>query len=342
MIKFLNKSKESISAKDLFKYYRNIYLIIRSAEKKKIDCQVLLRAGKSKDIVYLRLAKKNKVRWFGSDRGFFNSKSSCDLCLYKDLTHSVLKFLNFPVIDLIRINNIKQLNKLKIKSPWVLKPVTGTQGKDIILKIDNIKILTEYCKKLLKKYPDLIIEKFVPGNDFRLIVLKNKFLGALKRNPPFIKGDGQKNIKNLIDIENKKRYYIPKDFNSSFLKPLEIDLELINCLKNQNLNLKSIPQKNKLIKLRENANFSTGGTVEDVTNKVHPKNKKIALQAVKALGLEIGGVDIITNDISKPITKNNAKIIEINSSPGLWIHHYPNKGKSRDIAGKIINYLFGH
>lgn len=340
MIKFLNKSEELISPKDLFKYYRNIYLIIKSAQKKGVDCQVLLRKGKIKDIAYLRLAKKNKVKWFGCDRGFFNSKSSCDLCLYKDLTHSILNFLNFPVINLVRINNIKQLKKIKISPPWVLKPLSGTQGKDIILKIDSFKYLKKYSKKLLKKYPDLIIEKFIYGNDFRLIVLENKFLGAVKRNPPFIKGNGKKNIKELIDIENKKRHYMPKDVNSSFLKPLEIDSELKNCLKNQNLNLKSIPSKEKLVKLRENANFSTGGTVEDVTDKVHPENKKIALQAINSLGLKIGGVDIITDDISKPIIKNNGKIIEINSSPGLWIHHFPNKGKSRNIAGKIIEYLF--
>ena len=102
----------------------------------------------------------------------------------------------------------------------------------------------------------------------------------------------------------------------------------------------SIPPLGEKIKIRRNANFTTGGTVKDVTDYVHPQNIKIAIQALKALGLKFGGVDIITQKINQPLTKNRGKIIEINSVPGLWIHHFPHQGQHRNPSREILDYLF--
>ena len=125
------------------------------------------------------------------------------------------------------------------------------------------------------------------------------------------------------------------------MKFLFKDISIKNrCLAKKKLKLTSVPKKNQVVQVWKNANFSTGGEAEDVTKLVHPDNIKKARQAVKALGLKIGGVDIITKDISQPITENKGKIIEINAIPSLWLHHFPNQGKGRNAAGKIIDYLF--
>lgn len=339
MIYFINNPKQPISLEDIYDH-RNIYLLAKSALEKKINCELLLRPRKNqRDIMFLRFAKSKNKKWFGCEQGFFNSKASCDFCLYKYLTNDLLKILKFPLPQSQKIKNIKQLNNLPINPPWVVKPSSGTQGKDVIVKIEKYINLKKTCNKLLLKYPSLIVEKFIPGNDYRLMVLENKFLAAIKRVPPFIKGDGKHSLRELINITNKKREELKKK-DTPYLKPIKIDWELKHTLKKQGLFLKSISPENKKIKLRENANFSSGGTVIDVTHKVHPENKKIALKAIHALGLKIGGVDIILKDISRPITKTNGKIIEVNSSPGLWPHHFPNYGKSQPVAKEIINYLF--
>lgn len=207
----------------------------------------------------------------------------------------------------------------------------------------NIKEKNELKKcaaELLKIYPSLIIEEYVRGDDFRLLILDGRLLGAVKRIPPTIKGDGRHNVGQLIEFANQNERGRGNDLDASFLKPLKIDYETKKCLEQQGLMIDSVPQLNQIVFVRQNANFTTGGGVEDITDIVHLENIKTAVKAVKALGLKIGGVDIITQDISQPISQTNGKIIEVNSAPSLWLHHHPNFGKGRDAAGMLLDWIF--
>lgn len=336
---FLNHPDKELNIKELVNYGGQ-YLILKEAEKKGVNCKILLKKnGRGKKDIYIRLAKNKKSRWLSHQKGFFNSKLGCDLACSKYLTYQILESLKLPIPKYLKINNVKQIDKIKFSGPWVIKPVDQGKGRDVIIKIKTKDKLKKIARTLFKKYRYLIIEQFIKGKDYRLLILDKKMLGAVRRIPARITGDGIHNIKQLIEISNKKERRAKIKELSPFIKKIKIDLEVKRCLAQKNLKLSSIPNKNQIIQIRKNANFSTGGEAEDVTKSVHPENIKIAYKAVKSLGLKFGGVDIITKDISKPITKNKGKIIEINAVPSIWLHHFPNYGKSRNIAGQIIDYL---
>lgn len=320
--------------------YRVSYLIAQTALKKGIDCQLLFRTEKGKEKLYLRLQKDKKVYWLCVAKGYFNSRASCELALYKYLTHQTLKSANLPSPDFQKITRPEQIDKIKFSGPWVIKPVARKGGQGVLVNIKERNELKKCAADLLKTYPSLIVEKHIKGDDYRLLILGDRLLGAVKRIPPAVKGDGRHNIEQLIEFANQNERGRGANLDASFLKPLKIDYETEKCLEQQSLKIDSVPQPNQIVFIRQNANFTTGGGVEDITDIVHPENIKTAVKAVKALGLKIGGVDIVSQDISQPIGQTNGKIIEVNSAPSLWLHHHPNFGKGRDVAAELLNWMF--
>jgi cyanophycin synthetase len=338
MISILGHHKE-IDPKDFFDYGGQ-YLILKEAQKKGVDCRILIQKQVGKKTIYIRLKKGNQSHWISHQRGFFNSRPSCDLALSKYLTYQILESARLPTPQFTKINQLKQIEQIKIPRPWVAKPINQTKGRDVVIKIKNRQELRKTIRRLFKKYHSLMIEQFIRGKDYRLLILDNKLLGAVRRIPARIKGDGTHNIRQLIEISNKKERRTKAKELNPFKKKIKIDLEIKRCLAQKNLKLSSILKKDQVIQIRKNANFSTGGEAEDITDQVHPDNIKIARKAIKALGLKLGGVDIISKDISQPLTQNGGKIIEVNGNPSLWIHHFPNYGPGRNATGQIIDYLF--
>ncbi len=338
MITYFNTKKE-INLKE-FIGRGGRFLILQEAKKRKISCQVLVQKREDKeDVLFLKIKKGDKTRWLSPQKGYFNTKQSCELALHKDLTYKILQSVNLPVPQNYKIEKISQLKKMDLPYPVVIKPTDQAKGKDVLIGIKNKEELKKSVKRLFKKYSSLIVEEFIPGNDYRLLILDGKLLGAIKRTPPKIKADGKRTIRELIRKENKKRYDKPTAFKP-YSKTLEIDLEVKRCLREQGYSLNSIPEKDQKIIIRKNTNFSSGGETLDITKKVHPENIKIAKKAIRALGLKFGGVDFVAEKISEPIGRNNGRIVEINGIPGIWIHHFPNHGQKRNIAKKIIDYLF--
>ncbi len=325
--------------KDIFKYGGQ-YLILKESLKKKIKCSVLIQKKGNRKNIYIKLKKDGKSRWLSHQKGFFNSKLSCELALSKYLTYKALESIKSPIPQFIKINKTDKIGEIKIPEPWVIKPINQTKGRDVVIKIKTKERLKKVARRLFKKYKYLMIEEFIQGKDYRLLILNNKLIGAVRRIPAKIKGDGIHNIKQLIEISNKKERRIKAKQLAPFIKKIKIDSEVKRCLAQKKLRLTSVPKKNQIVQVRKNANFSTGGEAEDVTKSVHPDNIKIARKAVKALGLKIGGVDIITKDISKSILKSKGKVIEINGIPSLWLHHFPNQGKGQNTTSKVIDYLF--
>jgi len=336
MISIFNQPNKKINPKDILSC-RISCLILKEAQKKEIDCQILFH---NKLPLYLQLKKEKEYHWVSPKRGYFNSKFGCDLALSKYLTYQVLESGKLPTPQYTKINKVDQIDQIKISGPWVIKPISQAKGQDVVIKIKTKDGLKKYARQLFKRYRYLMIEQFIKGKDYRLLILDKKLIGAVRRIPARIKGDGIHNIKQLIELSNKKERRIRIKELAPSLRKIKIDSEIKRCLAQKKLKLSFIPKKNQVIQVRKNANFSTGGEAEDVTKLVHPDNIKIARRAIRALGLKIGGVDIITKDISKPIDKNKGKIIEINAVPSLWIHHFPNHGLGHNVAGKIIDYLF--
>ncbi|MFA9398869.1 MAG: cyanophycin synthetase [Clostridiaceae bacterium] len=262
---------------------------------------------------------------------------SCDKLLTKNILRS--QYINTPEGYLVtsKIDLIKRFNELGSKI--VLKPRFGNQGKGVLIGINKIEELIEGYKKILKEYKDIIIEKQFKGDDFRILVINGKISAVSMRTPPFVIGDGIKTIRELIEDINKH-----SNRGVGHEKPLTkicIDETLIFNIEKCGFTLDSILKDKGKVLLRRNANLSTGGCGIDVTDNICGYNKEIVLRAVKAIGLNICGIDFICKDISKPINKDEG-IIEINAAPGLRMHLFPGVGEKREVAKDIIDYMFNY
>jgi cyanophycin synthetase len=270
-----------------------------------------------------------------SDTSAVGVDISCD----KLITKSILEKHNIPVMSGYMVSNTVDLIYYadRIGYPVVLKPQFGNQGKGVIVNIKNRSELIESYNKLIRAYKDIMIEAFIEGRDYRVCVVDGKVVAAALRVPPFVVGDGTTTIKELINKVNED----PRRGNDheKILTKIKIDEALINKLQEEGYSLNTILPKGLVLYLRGNANISTGGIAVDCTEQVCEENKELCVRAASALGLNICGIDICCKDISKPL-KNQGAIIEMNSAPGIRMHHYPSEGKSRDVAKAIVDMVF--
>ncbi|QAA31413.1 cyanophycin synthetase [Clostridium manihotivorum] len=263
---------------------------------------------------------------------------ACDKMLTKHLLYN--QFIPVAMGEKV-FNTIDLLQKAdKIGYPVVLKPQFGNKGNGVILNIKDQKSLLKAYKIVSSDYKDIIIERYVKGNDYRVCVVNNEVIAAAKRMPPYIVGDGTNNIKELIKVLNSDPRRGEK--HEKPLTKVKMDECLLNCIKRQGFSISSIPVKGERVFLRENANLSTGGVAIDCTDDISEENKRLCVRVAKTIGLDICGIDICVEDISIPI-QDNGIIVEVNAAPGIRMHHYPSEGKSRDVAGAIIDMMYdGH
>lgn len=269
------------------------------------------------------------------DTGAVGVDISCD----KMLTKKILDLHCLPVAKGGRVRNAVELliHGENIGYPIVLKPQCGNQGKGVVVNIKNEAEALEVYKKLSKTYNDIIIEKYIEGKDYRVCVVDGEVVAAALRLPPYIIGDGQKTIVELIRILN-----MDSSRGEDHEKPLtkvKIDDTLLNCINKNGYDLNSVLKDGEKLFLRENANLSTGGIAIDCTDDMCEENKDLCRRVAKVVGLNICGIDICCKDISLPIGKDGA-IVEVNAAPGIRMHHYPYKGNSRNVAKAIVNMMF--
>lgn len=231
----------------------------------------------------------------------------------------------------------------KYKKPVVIKPTGLTAGKGVTVGIDTIQKAEEafdYAKaaidtKVRQSWQEkIMIQEQVYGEDYRLLVINGKLQIATKRIPAFVTGDGSKSIKELIELENSDPR---RDINNPahILKPIKIDKPLINCLKEQNLTLDSIPSNGERIYVRKVASMSQGGITQDFTDSVGKEIKSIVETIATSMHAFTLGVDVMCKDISKPLTKSNGAILEVNTMPETYLNMYPVLGTQRGYVADI-------
>ena len=222
--------------------------------------------------------------------------------------------------------------------PVVLKPFDANQGKGVFTDISSYREL-EIAYQTASKYSHaVIVEKHIPGNDYRLLVVGGKMVAAAQRKPPSIIGDGIRSIRELINIENENPLR-----GSDHEKPLtwiKLDDMSKQVLAKEGYDENSIPERGRIVPLRHNGNLSTGGTASDCTQEVHPENERIAVTAAQLMELDIAGIDITCMDISKPLTHENGALIEVNAAPGLRMHLFPSEGQPRNVAEDILKMFY--
>jgi len=259
--------------------------------------------------------------------GLPSSKKTLELSRDKNKFKEYAIKYGFPVAKGSLINKATELGIIikEIGFPMIIKPVSGSLGKGISPRIDNI---TEFEQVLAKARQNMLVEQFVEGKDYRVLCLAGKVKAVAEREPASIIGDGRHTVKQLLEIENQER-------KSYRIKPYQGSDKL---LKEQDLGWEVKPAQDQKVFLRYNANLSTGGKAIDKTDLIHPQVKAKVEELVKGINCSVAGIDLITEDISKPLTSKSA-FIEINSSPGLSMHYTPDQGKARDLTQDIINIV---
>ena len=225
----------------------------------------------------------------------------------------------------------------EIGLPVVCKPQDGNQGKGVTVNIVSREHL-DIAYKAADEIGTVMVEKYLPGNDFRLLVVGDKLVAASRRDPPHVIGDGKLTVRELVDKVNSD----PRrgEGHATSLTKIRFDDIAVARLNVQGLTPESVPDKGQRVILRNNANLSTGGTATDVTDDVHPDVAARAVAAALTIGLDICGVDVLAESIHKPLEQQNGGIVEVNAAPGLRMHLSPSYGKGRPVGEAMINHLY--
>jgi|TARA_R110000737_G_scaffold50259_1_gene71233 cyanophycin synthetase len=226
----------------------------------------------------------------------------------------------------------------RIGYPVVTKPINGNHGRGATTNIQNDEDAKVAFAAAQEHSRAVIVEKFITGHDFRILVINHQFVAAAKRTPASVVGNGKSTIQELIDEVNKdpRRGY----GHEKVLTAIKVDHHTEVILKELGLTLDSVVPKDELLLLKPTANLSTGGTAEDLTDMVHPYNVFMAERISKIIGLDICGIDIIASDLTTPIDENGGAVIEVNAGPGFRMHLAPTHGLPRNVAGAVVDMLF--
>ena len=310
--------------------------------------KAILDACSRMDIPYQRLSNSSLYqlgygRYQRKIQAAMTDQTSCigvDIAGDKQLTRKILHDSAIPVPRGLLIRSEEEILRRfrEFNQSVVVKPCQGNQGKGVSLDLrTENEVLSAF--RLAEAYDSkVIIEEYIKGNNYRLLVVGGKLVAAARRVPPMVIGNGKDSIKELVEHENNNP--LRGEGHENYLTKIRLDSVVIMDLHRQGLNIDSIPRLGQKVMLRQSANLSTGATAIDTTDIVHPDNVKLAEYASKILKLDIAGIDLILDDISKSYLEQEGRIIEVNATPGLRMHLLPSKGRSRDIGSEIVKMLF--
>lgn len=302
----------------------------------------------SRKIPWIRLGSNSLVQLgYGVNQQRFQatitgntSSIAVDIACNKELTKRMLHDAAIPVPmgDLIVDEEDLQRVIKKIGYPIVIKPLDGNHGKGSSINVNDwVSSLTglEHAQKYSRK---VIVEKYITGYDFRVLVINNKMVAAARRVPAHVVGDGESNLEKLIEKENQdpRRGY----GHENVLTEIAVDKDTVELLEKLQYTLETIPQKGEVVYLKSTANLSTGGTSIDVTDMVHPENITMAERISKIIGLDVCGIDIMAENLTQPLKESGGAIIEVNAAPGFRMHLAPSEGLPRNVAAPVVDMLY--
>ncbi|MFT4523250.1 MAG: cyanophycin synthetase [Bacteroidia bacterium] len=225
-----------------------------------------------------------------------------------------------------------------VRYPLVIKPINGNHGRGITVNINSYEDALEAFHQAKKVSNSVIVEKYVQGEDYRLLVINHKLVAAAKRTPAHVIGDGKATVQQLIDAVNRdpRRGY----GHEKVLTAITVNELTLTLMKSKGFTLDSVLENEEVLLLKDTANLSTGGTAEDVTDIVHPANVFMAERISKIIDLDICGIDVMTTDISQPLSDTGGAVLEVNAGPGFRMHLAPTSGLPRNVAAHVIDKLF--
>ena len=302
----------------------------------------------NRDIPWIRLGTNSLVQLgYGVNQMRFQATITCktssiavDMACNKELTKKMLDMASIPVASgsiCVNEDDLAQTIE-KIGYPIVLKPLDGNHGKGASINVTNWEDAVSGLA-FAKEYSNrIIVEKFITGFDFRILVIDNKLVAAAKRVPAHVIGNSKNTIQELIDVTNldPRRGY----GHENVLTKIDVDRDTEDLLEKLNYTLETIPRIGEIVYLKSTANLSTGGTSVDVTDMMHPENIFLAERISRVIGLDICGVDIMAENLTQPLKENGGVILEVNAAPGFRMHLAPSEGLPRNVAAPVIDMLY--
>ncbi|MFD1385907.1 hypothetical protein ACFQ4Z_03770 [Oceanobacillus oncorhynchi subsp. oncorhynchi] len=321
-------------------YMLSTYSIILEAWRRGLEVSVYVKNERFVSIEpHYIISNGDKAHHFSSTRGDLVSEHTKELTKNKVVTKEILEKNNVPTpkgkqfgADIDDAEIIQYA--AEINYPVVVKPLAGTGGNGVIAGIENEEELIEALTYVRKKlnFPHVILERYFEGEDYRLYVLDNKVIGALKRVKANVVGDGKSTVNELINKKNIERAKLPSLKN----RKIKIDDELKNMLRRKGYDLNSVIPEGELVYIKSKNNVSAGGDSIEVTDQLSDNIKQIAVDAVNSFDdLPQCGVDMMIDE-----EKDTGVIIELNTRAHITQHLFPMKGQARDVPSDFIDYYF--
>ncbi|MFT4778716.1 MAG: cyanophycin synthetase, partial [Flavobacteriales bacterium] len=321
---------------------------LREGERLGPSTGSIIEEAESRNIPWLRLNRyslcqlgygKNQKRiqaTVTSETSSIAVEIACD----KEDTKHLLEQAEVPVPkgDIVRSEAGLKDAVDRIGYPLVIKPINGNHGRGITANLNNWEDTLVAFAAAKEVSRSVIAERYIVGEDYRLLVIDYKLVAAAKRTPAGVTGDGTSTIQALIDVVNAdpRRGY----GHEKVLTQISIDAMTNGILAKHDLTLDTVLPSGEWLALKDTANLSTGGTSTDVTDIVHPHNVFMAERIAKIVGLDICGIDIMSTDISTPLHETGGAILEVNAGPGFRMHLAPSEGLPRNVAGHVVDMLF--
>ncbi len=311
----------------------------------------LVKAAIERDIPWLRLNEQSLIqlghgKYQQRIQATVTGRTSyiaVELAQDKEETNKILANCGLPVPRQELVRSVERALRAaeRLGYPLVTKPYNGNHGRGISIGLKNEEDVRAGFAAAAEHSSSVIVETYLSGEDHRLLVINGELIAATRRTPGRVIGDGAHTIRQLVELVNRD----PRRGvgHEKVMTRIELDAQADLMLNRQGLSPDSIPADEQEVLLRSTANLSTGGTATDVTDIIHPDNREMAVRAVTAIGLDVGGVDFLCPDITesyKAVENAGCGICEVNAAPGFRMHVAPSEGTARDAAGPVIDMLF--
>ena len=308
----------------------------------------LVRAAEQRDIPWLRMNDQSLVQL---GHGKYQQRIQAtvtgrtphiavELASDKEETNKILASLGLPVPrqELVQTEELAVRAARRLGFPVVTKPYNGNHGRGISIRLMSDDEVRAGFIAAREHSRSVIVENFLEGDDHRLLVVNGELVAATRRTPGHVIGDGTRTIAELVDIVNAD----PRRGvgHEKVLTRIQLDREAEMMMERSGHTAQSVPAAGEVVHLRSTANLSTGGTATDVTDIIHPDNRDMAVRAIRAIGLDVGGVDFLSPNIAESYRTVGGGICEVNAAPGFRMHVSPSEGTPRDAAGPVIDMLF--
>ena len=259
----------------------------------------------------------------------------------KQLTKALLEVAGVPVPAGSTVSTEEDALRAarRLSGPATVKPLDGNQGKGVTTNCATPEEVARAFAHARKYGRKIIVEEHLQGRDYRVLVTGRKVAAASWRRPPCVVGDGHSTIRELVEVENRNP--ARGEGHTNILTKIPIDALAEETLAKQGYGFDTVLASGVTADLRGNANLSTGGTAEDVTDLLPEETRDICIRAARTIGLDIAGIDIVCQDIARPLREQKGGIIEVNAAPGIRMHQYPSRGTPRDAGAAIVDALFG-